>query len=67
VLHVGAAFLEPAADEAVIAAALAAELRELAAWLALDGVRVGRRGNLARALRAEAAELGTPRRRSTKR
>jgi len=54
-LRVSAAFLEPAADAAGVAAALAAELRTLATWLGLDGVHVGRRGNLARALRTEAA------------
>ncbi len=46
-LLVPGAFLEPAADAETVAAALAAELRTLAAWLGLDGVRVGRRGNLA--------------------
>jgi uncharacterized protein YcaQ len=41
---------EPHADRGVVAPALAAELDRLAAWLGLDSVAVGRRGDLARAL-----------------
>ncbi len=47
------AYLEAGADAREVARALAAELRTLAGWLGLEGVTVGRRGNLARALRAE--------------
>jgi uncharacterized protein YcaQ len=49
-LLVPAAHLEPAAKPAVVAAALATELRLMAAWLGLDTVIVGQRGNLARRL-----------------
>lgn len=51
-LRVLAAFLEKDADAAVVAPALAAELRTLAAWLGLRGLAMGRRGNFARALGA---------------
>jgi len=50
-LHAKAAYLEEGQDERRVAAALAEELRLMAEWLELDGVRVGRRGNLAGALR----------------
>jgi uncharacterized protein YcaQ len=51
-LLVLAAHREHHADSAVVAAALAAELRTLAAWLDLDDVAVAPRGNLARVLAA---------------
>jgi hypothetical protein len=47
-----AAYLEPGEDAGEIAAALAAELRVMAAWLGLERVEVARKGNLARALGA---------------
>jgi uncharacterized protein YcaQ len=50
-LLVHAAFAEPGAPAAT-ARALAGELAGFARWLGLDRVVVGRRGNLARALRA---------------
>ncbi|MEI6669468.1 MAG: crosslink repair DNA glycosylase YcaQ family protein [Acidobacteriota bacterium] len=49
-LLVPGAFLEVWADARPVAEALAHELLALAAWLGLDSVRVGRRGNLANAL-----------------
>jgi uncharacterized protein YcaQ len=52
VLRVRAAHLEPGADEAIVAAELAAELRLAASWLELDGVEVAPRGDLAPALSA---------------
>ena len=42
-----AAFMEPGNDPDVVAPALAETLQEMAAWLGLDEVRIGRRGNLA--------------------
>jgi uncharacterized protein YcaQ len=51
VLRVRGAFAEPAAEPGRVAAELAAELRLLAEWLGLGGVAVGRKGNLAGALR----------------
>ncbi|MFT7600526.1 MAG: hypothetical protein ACI8TP_003469 [Acidimicrobiales bacterium] len=45
------AFHEPGADPQEIAGPLATNLHELAAFLGLDGVEVGQRGNLAAALR----------------
>lgn len=56
-LRVLAAYLEPGADSAVVAPALAAELAAWAAWLALDAVSIGKKGDLARAL---AHELKSP-------
>lgn len=50
VLRVEGAFAEPGVDRATVAAAAAPELRDLAAWLGLDGVTVARRGDLATAL-----------------
>jgi uncharacterized protein YcaQ len=47
VLLVPGAYLEPGAGEGVTAEALAAELVNLAAWLDLDTVEVGERGDLA--------------------
>jgi uncharacterized protein YcaQ len=49
---VQSAHLEPGADEAIVAAELAAELRLAASWLELDGVEVAPRGDLAAALSA---------------
>jgi uncharacterized protein YcaQ len=51
-LQVLAAYREPHARAGQTAAALAAELRTMAAWLGLDAVTVSRRGDLARALTA---------------
>ncbi|WP_308259072.1 winged helix-turn-helix domain-containing protein [Pseudonocardia sp. H11422] len=51
-LRVPGAFVEPGADGARVTAELAAELRLMAAWLELDGVLVGERGNLAAPLAA---------------
>lgn len=56
-LVVRSAHVEPQAPEAT-AAELAAELRQLAGWLGLSGLRVARRGGLARALGAEVAAGG---------
>ena len=49
-LRVGAAFLEPGVRPGPVAEALAAELKLVARWIDLDGIEVGRRGNLARTL-----------------
>ena len=46
VLRVQGAFAEPEAEVARVAAELAGELREMAAWLGLDDVVVGERGGL---------------------
>ncbi|WP_134728549.1 winged helix-turn-helix domain-containing protein [Amycolatopsis nivea] len=51
VLRVQGAFAEPGADQPRVAAELAGELRTMAEWQGLDGVTVGERGDLARALR----------------
>jgi uncharacterized protein YcaQ len=51
VLRVQAAFAEPDVDTGLVASELAAELISMATWLGLDGVAVGRRGDLAPALR----------------
>src|SRR5262249_40353195 len=53
-LAVQAAYAEPdvAVDRRAIAAALAAELRAMSAWLGLGDVRVARKGDLARDLAA---------------
>jgi uncharacterized protein YcaQ len=51
VLHVHAAYAEPAAPETT-AEELALELRSLAGWLGLAGVVVASRGDLSGALRA---------------
>jgi uncharacterized protein YcaQ len=50
-LLVQSAYTEPGHDRERIAAELAAELRELQAWLGLDGVLVGDRGDLTDLLR----------------
>jgi hypothetical protein len=51
-LLVQAAHLEPGADPAAVAPALAAELQAMAAWLGLDTVVVSPRGDLAAGLSA---------------
>lgn len=53
VLRVHGAYAEAHADGGETAGALAAELRELAAWLDLDRVHVARRGDLAAPLTRE--------------
>jgi uncharacterized protein YcaQ len=52
VLQIPAAWIEPGADEAETAGALAAELRRLAGWLGLDRIAAPERGDLARPLAA---------------
>ncbi len=51
-LHAKGVFIEEGHDERLVAGELADELRLMADWLELDGVRVGRRGNLSGALRS---------------
>jgi uncharacterized protein len=51
VLMVPGAFLEPGQHARRVAPALAEELEEMRRWLDLDRVEVGRRGNLAVALK----------------
>jgi hypothetical protein len=51
-LLVQGAFAEPGVDTAYVAAELADELRDVASWLGLDGVLVGKRGDLAAELAA---------------
>lgn len=53
VLRANAIHHESHADPAETAAALAGELRLMAAWLGLGGVEAGAKGNLAKALRKE--------------
>jgi uncharacterized protein YcaQ len=50
VLQSRAAYLEPGEDPGAVATALASELRAVAEWLGLTGIRVTRRGNLSRDL-----------------
>ena len=50
-LIVHAAYVEPGLNARRVAAALAEELRSLAAWLALDSFSLGSKGNLATALK----------------
>ncbi|MBB3604607.1 hypothetical protein FHT40_004285 [Mycolicibacterium sp. BK556] len=50
-LNVVGAFTEPGHDPGVVAPRLAAELRSMASWLGLADLTVGRRGDLAPALR----------------
>ena len=50
-LLVHGAFAESKTEPGRIASALAAELRSMADWLGLERILVGRRGNLATALR----------------
>ena len=51
VLRIPGAFAEDDVDIPRVARALAQELRTMAAWLRLDNVQIGRRGNLAAATR----------------
>lgn len=62
VLQIPAAWLEPGADPAETAAALAAELRRLAGWLGLDDIAAPDRGDLAGPLSAAlvAGAAGVP-------
>lgn len=53
VLRVPAAFLEDGVDPGYVAAELAGELREMAGWLGLGEIAVGRKGDLAPALRRQ--------------
>lgn len=55
-LLVPAAHIEREQDTRIVASALARELKTMAAWLGLEDVSVGRRGDMARAL---AAAVGT--------
>ncbi len=55
VLLVPGAFAEPGVDTARVTAELAAELRTMAAWLGLDAVVAGERGDLAAPLSAAVA------------
>ncbi|HEX3500596.1 MAG TPA: crosslink repair DNA glycosylase YcaQ family protein [Stellaceae bacterium] len=57
-LRVHAAHGEPDIDSGAVAEALMAELRLLASWLGLERVSIGRRGDLAAALRAAARTRG---------
>jgi uncharacterized protein YcaQ len=50
-LNVVGAFVEPGQDPAVVAPRLAAELQAMASWLGLGAVTVGKKGDLAPALR----------------
>ena len=50
-LLVQAAYMEPGNDVDAVAGGLAASLHEMASWLGLDTVDVGRRGDLSPALR----------------
>lgn len=59
-LLVPAAHLEPGARAAAVVEPLAAELAQLARWLDLDEVMVGRKGNLARALTSIVARTRRP-------
>jgi uncharacterized protein len=54
-LHALGAFTEPGVDRKGVAHAMAAELQSMAAWLGLDEVVVGTRGDLVDALRASLA------------
>ncbi|OFW67272.1 MAG: hypothetical protein A2Z12_06060 [Actinobacteria bacterium RBG_16_68_21] len=54
VLRVPGAFLEEGQDPVRVAREMAIELREMARWLGLGEIAVGRKGNLAAALRREA-------------
>jgi hypothetical protein len=49
-LIVHAAFLEDGLEPGQVSAALAGELRSMAAWLSLESFAVGSKGNLARPL-----------------
>jgi uncharacterized protein len=56
VLRVVGAFAEPGVEEGVVARELADELRLVSEWLGLGGVEVGRKGDLAPALRRAVAD-----------
>jgi hypothetical protein len=56
VLRVVGAFAEPAVEEGVVARELADELRLVAEWQGLGAVEVGRKGDLAPALRRAVAD-----------
>jgi uncharacterized protein YcaQ len=56
-LRVEGAYAEPAAKPGSVAAAAAAELDRLRGFLGLEGIRVGRRGDLAPSLRAAVRRL----------
>ncbi len=58
VLRVPGVFAEPGADVGEVAAALAGELRQMAAWMGLERVVAGRKGDLARPLARELAAPG---------
>jgi uncharacterized protein YcaQ/predicted GIY-YIG superfamily endonuclease len=58
-LEVPAAYLEDGAAAEPVAKALAGELHTLAGWLGLPEVKVGRRGNLARALATAVRSAGS--------
>ncbi len=59
VLRVQGAFAEPGVDTGLVASELASELASMAAWLGLDGVAVGERGDLAPALRSDLGHFGS--------
>ncbi len=61
-LSVPGAFAEPGADRDAVVDALAADLGRMAAWLGLDRVEVGDRGDLAPMLRARLARSPRTRR-----
>ena len=50
-LIVHAAYVEPRRDVRAVAAALAREVRSMAAWLSLESFKVGPKGNLAKSLK----------------
>jgi uncharacterized protein len=57
-LHVVGAFAEEGQQPSRVAEALAVELRKMASWLGLGEVTVGRKGDLAKALREAVGALG---------
>ena len=61
ILMVQSAHLEPGQDARLVAPELAAELRQMQAWLALERIEVAERGDLAATLRRS---VGSPRRAS---
>jgi uncharacterized protein YcaQ len=58
-LMVHASYVEAGCDAGDVAAALAAELRSMAAWLSLDTFTVARKGNLAQALKRAVRQAAT--------
>jgi hypothetical protein len=58
ILMVQSAFLESGQDARRVAANLADELRQMKAWLELDRIEVGERGNLAAVLRRSVRQAG---------